>query len=142
VDPRNPKFLQGIQPGSAAKRAEDEKRAGSYPEIEDDVPKPRMGAQGEVFGRRAYGFTLSSRVGKPFRLDETASSPRGEALPAEQHSGQQEEIQIEIERKTPVTQPSKVESLPQEDVAAGESDSSFHAFLGSLLKTLSFRNRS
>lgn len=132
---------RGIEPGSAAKKAEEEKRAGSYPEIQDEGPKPRMSAEGEVRGRSAYGFTLSSRLGKPFRFDETADSLRGEALPAQQIPPAQEEPRIEVNRKQFVPAVPQVEPSEREDAVPSVSGSNFHALLGSLLKTLSFRKR-
>ncbi len=132
---------KGIEPGSAAKRAEEEKRAGSYPEIEDDIPRPRMSAQGEVLGRSAYGFTLSSRVGKPFRFDETVTSPRGEALPAQQKPEAQDGPKIEINRKQLVPAVPQVGPSEQEEAVSRVSGSTLHALVGSLLKTLSFRKR-
>lgn len=132
---------RGVEPGNAAKRAEEEKRAGSYPEIEDDAPRSRMKVQGEVMGRTAYGFTLSSRVGKPFRFDETANSPKGEALPAQQLSDVQEEPRVEVKRNNAIPAVPRVEPSEQEDEASSVSGSTFHALFGSLLKTLSFRKR-
>jgi hypothetical protein len=133
---------RGIEPGSAARKAEEEKRAGAYPEVQDEGPKARMAAQGEVLGRSAYGFTLSSRVGKPFRFEETADSLRGEALPAQQATEAQEETpRIEINRKSFVPAVSQVEPPEQEDAAQRVSGSTFHALFGSLLNTLSFRKR-
>lgn len=132
---------RGVEPGSAARNAEEEKRVGSYPEIEDDVPKSRMKVQGEVMGRQAYGFTLSSRVGKPFRFEETAGTPKGEALPAQQKAEVQEEPHVEVKRSTSVPAVPRVEPSEQEDEASRVSGSTFHALFGSLLKTLSIRKR-
>jgi hypothetical protein len=97
--------------------------------------------QGEVMGRSAYGFTLSSRLGKPFRFEETASSSRGEALPAQQKSEVQKEPQIEVKRNNPIPAVPRAEPSEQEDGTSRVSGSAFHALFGSLLKTLSFRKR-
>jgi len=91
-------------------------------------------------GRSVHGFTISARVGKPFRFDDEAPRGAGEAKPAADPPAVPAEIEF---KKTNEFHDKKFahEASTQDRQASEESaNRGFRALPGSLLRAL-FRRR-
>jgi hypothetical protein len=132
---------QRIEPGDAARRAEQEPRPAQMPRIESgSAARDAERARETTIGRTVHGFTLSARVGKPFRFADGKPQTAGEAQPVEQQAVSTE---IEIHRTNDLTDKrlSRDTSAPEEKASDHSANANFQAIPGSFLRAL-FRRRS
>jgi hypothetical protein len=132
---------QRIEPGDAARRAEQEQRPAQIPRIEGgSAARDAERARETTIGRTVQGFTVSARVGKPFRFAEGEPQTAGEAQPVEQQAVSKE---IEINRTNYLTDKrfSRDTSAREEKASDHSANANFQAIPGSFLRAL-FRRRS
>lgn len=132
---------QNIEAGDAARRAEQEPRPAQVPSVESgSYARDAELARETAVGRTVQGFTLSARVGKPFRFADGVPQAAGEAQPVEQQAASRE---IEIRRANYLTdKKSARDTSPRTEQASDDSaNAKFQAISGSFLRAL-FRRRS
>ncbi|HEX3437326.1 MAG TPA: hypothetical protein VHT24_11210 [Pseudacidobacterium sp.] len=137
---------QRIEPGDSARKAEQEPRPAPVRRIEGGTAarEAENSRDRDVsIGRTVHGFTLSARVGKPFRFEAGAPSKAGEAVPASEVDAQANASTIEIKKITQTNNEKLVNQAAglKEQASESSAESAFTALPGSFLKAL-FRRRS
>jgi hypothetical protein len=134
---------KSIEPGDSARKAEQEPRPVPFRRI-DGGTAARDAEQRQYdasIGRTVHGFTLSARVGKPFRFENGAPTAAGEAMPAEpQSAASAPEVQIRKTIQSPNEKTMNAAAPEKERASDLPVDSSTVAFPGFLLRAL-FRRR-
>lgn len=132
---------QSIEAGDAARKAEQEPRPAPVPHAESgSAARDAERASETTIGRTVQGFTLSARVGKPFRYADGEPQTAGEAQPITR----QESLRgIEIQRTNYLTDKKLArDTSPRTEQASDDSaNENFQAIPGSFLRAL-FRRRS
>jgi nitric oxide reductase activation protein len=132
---------QKIEAGDAARKAEQEPRPAPIPRVESgNSARDAERVRETTIGRTVQGFTLSARVGKPFRFEDGEPQTAGEAQPI---ARQESSGEIEIQRTNYLTDKKlSRDTSPRTEQASDDSaNESFQAIPGSFLKAL-FRRRS
>jgi hypothetical protein len=131
---------QSIEPGTGARRAEQETRPAQVPRIEGGTSarEAERGRETSI-GRSVHGFTLSARVGKPFRFENGVPQAAGEARPEEQQVAPAE---VKIKKTNQLNDEKIVHgaAVQSEQAPDDSASTSFRASPGSLWRAL-FRRR-
>ncbi|HZU10978.1 MAG TPA: hypothetical protein VFA02_13825 [Pseudacidobacterium sp.] len=128
---------KSIEPGDSARRAEQGPHPAPFRRIDGGTAArdAEQRSYDTSIGRTVHGFTLSARVGKPFKFENGVPAAAGEAMPAESPASAPE-IQIKKTNQTQNEKPMNVAAPEKPHVA----DSSAISFPGSFLRAL-FRRR-
>ena len=135
---------QSIEAGDAARKAEQEPRPAQMPHVESgSSARAAERTRETAIERTVQGFTLSARVGRPFRFEEGAPQAAGEAQPAGQLEQQGASREVEIQRTNYLTDKRFArDTSPRTEQASDDSaNENFQAIPGSFLRAL-FRRRS
>lgn len=126
---------QSIEPGDSARKAEQEPRPVQLRRIDGGTAAREAEQSRETsIGRTVHGFTLSARIGKPFRFEDGTPRTAGEAMP--DNTGL---VASDIEiKKTTHSQLPKLanETAVQKEQADDKPTDSIAAFSGSWLRAL------